>query len=468
MEATVVVETTGSASLASLAAAVAVDDILVFRRISTTRYAHLGGLGRGEGWAGIVELELSSERSFGAAVQSGAVSRTRGGLARVVGPYYARAAEIVPVSRDVVVVWGAPYDSTGLDDTPDEELREMAAAAARIVSDVSPAKRLADELEVLQAVQTLTGGLNDSLDEALAHVVRVAAEALSCEVAVLLTACDKSASTVGGQVKVPAEDALVALAADALSSLTGPVCVQDARTQPLPAPLSPDDGVLSYYLVPLSAPVNGVLVLAHTAAGPRGFTQLCCRLGLQIAEAGSVVLHVASLRYDLQAQLEASRGQARRDSLTGLGNRHQWDESLALAQTQAAAGEQVSVICVDLDGLKLINDEHGHAAGDDVLLALAGILEGTVRTGLDTVCRLGGDEFGLLLRRGDSQAAADAVSRLRRGLSCATSARGLEVSASIGWATVEDGGRVLEAFHDADIRMYQDKAKRCAARGAPA
>ncbi len=464
MGATGVVETTGAASLTALAAGVAVDDILVFRRVSTTRYAHLGGLGRGEGWAGIVELELSSERDFGEAVRSGAVRRMRGSVVRVVGPYYARAAAIVPVSRDVVVVWGTTHDSAGLEETPDEELRDMAATAARIVSDVSPAKRLGDELEVLQAVQTLTGSLNDSLDAALSHVVRVAAEALSCEVAVLLTESDKSASTVAGEINVPAEPALVALAAEALSSLAGPVCVQDARTRPLPSPLSPDDGVLSYYVVPLPDPVNGVLVLAHTAAGPRGFTQLCCRLGLQIAEAGSVVLHVASLRNNLQAQLEATRGQARRDSLTGLGNRHEWDESLALAQSRVDAGEPVSVICLDLDGLKLINDEHGHAAGDDVLLALAGVLARTVRSGLDTVCRLGGDEFGLLLQRGDSRAAAQAVSRLRRGLSSATSARGLEVSASIGWATVEDGGRVIDAFNDADIRMYQDKSERRATR----
>jgi diguanylate cyclase (GGDEF)-like protein len=86
-----------------------------------------------------------------------------------------------------------------------------------------------------------------------------------------------------------------------------------------------------------------------------------------------------------------------RDPLTGLYNRRFFDE--ALAQNIATArryGRELSLVLFDLDGFKRINDTCGHQAGDDVLIAFAGILMKTARKA-DLVCRIGGDEFAVIL-----------------------------------------------------------------------
>ena len=85
--------------------------------------------------------------------------------------------------------------------------------------------------------------------------------------------------------------------AAALGSLVGedrlPYCVQDAAVLPLPAPLDREPGIRSFYLLELQGPARGVLFIAHTDAAPRGFTLLCRRLGLRLAEVVSAKLGVA-------------------------------------------------------------------------------------------------------------------------------------------------------------------------------
>src|SRR5579862_8437414 len=88
---------------------------------------------------------------------------------------------------------------------------------------------------------------------------------------------------------------------------------------------------------------------------------------------------------------------SRTDALTGVGNRRALDETLSAALSAAARqGHEVTVVAVDLDGLKRINDTEGHAAGDAALLSLVRALYSTLRDE-DTVFRLGGDEFVILL-----------------------------------------------------------------------
>ncbi|MDE3086728.1 MAG: GGDEF domain-containing protein [Acidobacteriota bacterium] len=88
---------------------------------------------------------------------------------------------------------------------------------------------------------------------------------------------------------------------------------------------------------------------------------------------------------------------SRTDALTGVGNRRAFDETLSSALSAASRrGHQVTVVAVDLDGLKLINDTEGHAAGDAALLALVRALY-SARRDEDSVFRVGGDEFVILL-----------------------------------------------------------------------
>lgn len=435
-------------------------DVLVFRRISAHAHAHLGGAGRGKGWAGIVEVDDASDPVFEEAVRTGVITRHDGGSARIVGPYYAATAAIVPVNADVAVVWGCPSGSPTLAARTDDWLCAASAVAAAEVSVVSPAKRLADELEVLQAVQSLTRCFTNNLDEAMNHIVAVAAESLSCELAVLRMRSGRAVVVAPAGTVAADRAALESAVAVLADRLEGPVCVQDAADQPLPVPLSPADGVVAYYAVPLAEPVGGVLLLAHLTATPRGFTQLCRQLGQQLAEAATGVLHVATMRTNMQELLEVTSGQARRDPLTGMGNRFVWMEALAAAQQRAGAGAAYSLISVDIDGLKEVNDACGHGAGDGLIAAAGTVFATCLRADREIVCRLGGDEFGVLLPGADEPAAARVVTRLRAALDSATSADGLPLSASIGAATTRAGTTVEETFGEADSAMYAEKLAR--------
>ena len=89
------------------AASIGAVDVFVLRRVTGQRFVHLGGSGRGEGWAGIVEVTIDDELSLAEAFQTGKpVSLAHSARDLVFGPYYARAAAIVPVLPDVVVVFG--------------------------------------------------------------------------------------------------------------------------------------------------------------------------------------------------------------------------------------------------------------------------------------------------------------------------------------------------------------------------
>jgi diguanylate cyclase (GGDEF)-like protein len=96
---------------------------------------------------------------------------------------------------------------------------------------------------------------------------------------------------------------------------------------------------------------------------------------------------------------------ARTDHLTGISNRAQFEMAVASEIQQATrTGESFSLLCMDLDGFKEVNDEHGHAAGDEVLREVSRRLQAQLRQG-DTVARLGGDEFGIVMRRGTAEEA---------------------------------------------------------------
>jgi diguanylate cyclase (GGDEF)-like protein/PAS domain S-box-containing protein len=135
------------------------------------------------------------------------------------------------------------------------------------------------------------------------------------------------------------------------------------------------------------------------------------------------------------------------DPLTGVGNRRQADVFLA----SVAPGD--AVVLVDVDLFKRVNDEHGHAAGDDVLRRLAVHLAGHVRAD-DHVARFGGEEFLLLLAGGASTAVV-AVERI--AAAWAEMSQGVTFSAGIAAHTA--GRPVLETLAAADRALYEAKAQ---------
>jgi len=100
---------------------------------------------------------------------------------------------------------------------------------------------------------------------------------------------------------------------------------------------------------------------------------------------------------ELSSRERALKVQAQHDGLTGLANRYLLKDRFEFAVERAKrSGKSFALLMVDLNGFKAINDQHGHAAGDEVLVVIAQRLLGSVRAS-DTVARLGGDEFVLLV-----------------------------------------------------------------------
>ena len=149
---------------------------------------------------------------------------------------------------------------------------------------------------------------------------------------------------------------------------------------------------------------------------------------------------------------------ANTDGLTGLASRSfltdQIDRELA-----APTSSTSSVMVIDLDAFKGVNDMFGHAAGDELLIEVARRIRASFRS--DDVCaRLGGDEFAVLMRRADVRQAADAAVRLVKLITePVTLSRGrMAVTASVGIASLDGAASSSEALHDADIAMYEAKA----------
>lgn len=168
----------------------------------------------------------------------------------------------------------------------------------------------------------------------------------------------------------------------------------------------------------------------------------------------------------LLAQLERL---SHEDPLTGLANRRRWDAELVSACTQARERDSVvSVVLLDIDHFKRINDRHGHPGGDEALRAVAGMLSARVRAG-DLVARLGGDELAVLMPGADLDRACELAERLRAeaaalqpaGFEPAELSLSLGVSAASGPAAYP-----LELMSRADEQLYRAKITRNAV-GAP-
>ena len=175
----------------------------------------------------------------------------------------------------------------------------------------------------------------------------------------------------------------------------------------------------------------------------------------------SMVLAADRARDAAAVQAVESRAVAETDALTGLPNRRAWDRQLTEHKERFSRyGDPTVIVMTDLDRLKVINDEEGHAAGDDYIRRAARSLACAVREG-DLVARLGGDEFGILFQHCRENAAAERVDRLSRALSAAG------VAGSVGWAPVTVGEGFVGALAEADEAMYAIKRQR-RAQAAPA
>ncbi|OGW37195.1 MAG: hypothetical protein A2Y97_11505 [Nitrospirae bacterium RBG_13_39_12] len=147
-----------------------------------------------------------------------------------------------------------------------------------------------------------------------------------------------------------------------------------------------------------------------------------------------------------------------RDALTGLYNRTYFEEEMARLEL----GRQfpVSIIMVDVNGLKTINDRDGHVAGDEMLRRTGYLLKASVRVE-DMVARIGGDEFAVLLKETDALAAEGTLTRINNNIKIHNDDyNGPSLSLSLGLATGDRGSLLAIVLKEADKNMYKDKQLR--------
>lgn len=160
----------------------------------------------------------------------------------------------------------------------------------------------------------------------------------------------------------------------------------------------------------------------------------------------------------LKRENERLAALAYRDPLTGLRNRRCFSERLGeeLCRVRRSRKGCLSVVCIDVNDFKRVNDTMGHAAGDSALVAVGKLLETLTRTS-DLVCRVGGDEFLVLLPDTDAEQAKTVVKRVRAHLPALAGVGLGQRGLSLGVATFVPGDDELSLLSRADEHMYEDK-----------
>ncbi|CAN5657995.1 hypothetical protein BH10ACT10_BH10ACT10_01410 [soil metagenome] len=173
-----------------------------------------------------------------------------------------------------------------------------------------------------------------------------------------------------------------------------------------------------------------------------------------LGELLALVLGAHERGYQRAQEVEAARAMAETDSLTGLANRRGWESAVSREQDRVLRyGGPISVLAIDLDDLKVMNDREGHARGDAELRALGDVLREICRSG-DVPARIGGDEFAVLAVEADVVAAKALATRLRLQL------QRRRVRASLGVATRRTGEELTNTIQRADAAMNVLKRRR--------
>jgi len=212
-----------------------------------------------------------------------------------------------------------------------------------------------------------------------------------------------------------------------------------------------------YLCMPIVAQGNAIGVLSVQCADDEVVEQVNQRGdGLrQLVQLTGMAVAALNLRTKLE-------NQSIRDSLTGLFNRHFMQISLERELAQASRRKQkLAVFMLDLDHFKLFNDDHGHAAGDAALRAIAEIFKSSIRTE-DIACRYGGEEFTILLQDVTPKVALDRAESIRQAVANLRVSLDKETfegfSISIGVALYPDHGEAPDQLlRNADQALYQAK-----------
>jgi diguanylate cyclase (GGDEF)-like protein len=361
-----------------------------------------------------------------------------------------------------------------------EEVSLAAAALERLVPIIERAREIEQRtlrLEAATAIRRLLeeGARARSLEEAGEALARVTKEALGVEHASVFLADDEERINYVG-IDLPerfaavAQERLIGVSARDFrlwrraTRQAKPIFVQDAKqSQLIPAELVTLLGLRSYVAFPLLSGDRPLgLVVCSETREHRVWTAEERRLVTQLALEGSLVVENAMLRAVERERIDELARQAFHDPLTGLPNRSLFDDRLAHALARLRRQHQsVAVMLLDLDGFKAVNDNFGHGAGDQLLIAVGHRLQACLRPA-DTIARLGGDEFTILLE--DITHLREAIrvaERIEDALRIPFVLDGdqTSITVSIGIALNTEGrAEPDDLVRDADAAMY--KAKR--------
>lgn len=291
------------------------------------------------------------------------------------------------------------------------------------------------------------------LDTALQEITDMTGKALGAELAgiVLADHFDQLAS-----MGIPAAIARQAIDRQSVEIVPDPTAAEVRNKQ-----TEEKTQVSAGVFVPIKVDQNVVALLYACKTDPQAkpFTQHDVRLAVAIS-------HQAALTIQREKLLQESRKLetlATMDSLTGLLNRR---KIFSLAEEEFLRAQRfarpLTVLILDLDDLKGLNDEHGHLAGDQALLCVAQVCRNIVRSN-DAVGRIGGDEFLILLVEASLEEAQLVADRLCQGITDCPVKSGeneVNISISIGMACSSDGVvSFTELFSQADERLIKTKKK---------
>jgi diguanylate cyclase (GGDEF)-like protein len=198
---------------------------------------------------------------------------------------------------------------------------------------------------------------------------------------------------------------------------------------------------------------------------------LCAKLGLMTYQSDSpftvnddkllTELHKL-LQPNLQHALKFSalNSMVYKDHLTNIGNRAYYEEAIFHAIEQSNRSNLgLSLMVIDIDNFKPINDTYGHSKGDQILNVFAQILARIIRTS-DIAFRLGGDEFAIILHPATGCSVQKIRHRIKREIEKSNILKEVSFSASMGYSHWEMGLSAKQLFEKADKNLYQNKALR--------
>jgi diguanylate cyclase (GGDEF)-like protein len=377
---------------------------------------------------------------------------------------------VVPMRYDDAVVGVITLSKLGLDQFDEHDLRllsilaDQAATALESARNLARSHALAGELRLLLEVSS---ELAASLDSH--QVANISARHLATVMGVeecAISRWDRSndrVASIGYYPPIPVEELVpffdVADYPETKHVLEDQATVLVDTTEPSADPaevaLLVEDGKQALVMLPLVASGESIGLVELMSAQSIDLDEDRLSLARTIANEAAIALENAHL-------YEEARALADRDPLTGFFNHRYLHERFGEEAVRARRNlHSLSLLMLDLDDFKLVNDSFGHLLGDDVLRWTAELIRKTLRAS-DVPARYGGDEFAILLPDADRDEAAATAARLGEAFASATFSRdgrlAVPVGISIGAATFPaDGRTAAELIAVADAALYRMK-----------